>query len=40
MRPHRAEHARAVLIAACQEAIQLGAVEPVLERFIITPVTA
>lgn len=40
MRQHRAEHARAVLIAACQEAIQTGAVEPVLERFIIAPVTA
>lgn len=34
IRQHRAEHAQSVLIAACQEAIQTGAVEPVLDRFI------
>jgi len=40
IRQHRAEHARAVLIAACQEAIQTGAIEPVLERFITMPLAA
>ena len=40
IRQHRAEHARAVLIAACQEAIQMGRIEPVLERFVIMPLAA
>ncbi len=31
---HRAEHAREVLTSACQEAIQMGSIEPVLQRFI------
>ena len=37
IRQHRAEHARALLIAACEEAIQAGCMEPVLERFVVTP---
>jgi len=35
---HRAEHAQEVLTSACQEAIQMGSIEPVLQRFIATPV--
>jgi hypothetical protein len=35
---HRAEHAREVLTSACQEAIQMGSIEPVLQRFIAEPV--
>lgn len=35
---HRAEHAKDVLTSACQEAIQKGSVEPVLQRFIAKPV--
>jgi len=35
---HRAEHAREVLTSACQEAIRMGSIEPVLQRFITTPV--
>ena len=35
---HRAEHAREVLTSACQEAIQTGSIEPVLQRFIAEPV--
>jgi len=35
---HRAEHAREVLTSACQEAIQMGSIEPVLQRFIAAPV--
>jgi hypothetical protein len=35
---HRAEHAREVLTTACQEAIQTGSIEPVLQRFITVPV--
>lgn len=31
---------QAVLIAACQEAIQIGAIEPVLHRFIAMPLVA
>jgi len=38
IRQHRAEHAREVLISACQQAIQMGSIEPVLERFITAPV--
>jgi hypothetical protein len=30
----RAEHAREVLVAACEEVLQTGALQPVLERFI------
>jgi hypothetical protein len=37
---HRAEHARETLISACQQAIQLGSIEPVLQRFIAGPVFA
>jgi len=37
---HRAEHAREMLISACQQAIQLGSIEPVLQRFIAGPVFA
>ena len=37
IRQHRAEHARALLIAACEEAIQAGCMEPVLERFVVMP---
>ena len=40
IRQHRAEHAQALLIAACQEAIETGAIEPVLERFIAMPLAA
>lgn len=40
IRQHRAEHAQAVLIAACQEAIRTGAIEPILERFIAWPLAA
>lgn len=35
---HRAEHAQEVLTSACQEAIRMGSIEPVLQRFIATPV--
>lgn len=35
---HRAEHAREVLTTACQEAIQMGSIEPILQRFIAAPV--
>ena len=35
---HRAEHAREVLTSACQEAIQMGSIEPILQRFIAAPV--
>lgn len=38
IRQHRAEHARETLISACQEAIRLGSIEPVLQRFIAAPV--
>jgi len=38
IRQHRAEHAREVLISACQQAIQMGSIEPILERFITAPV--
>jgi hypothetical protein len=37
---HRAEHARDMLIAACEEAIQTGDVESVLRRFTMTPALA
>ena len=40
IRQHRAEHARETLISACQEAIQMGRIEPVLQRFIAEPVLA
>ncbi len=40
IRQHRAEHAREVLVAACQEAIQMGSIEPVLQQFVIDPVFA
>ncbi len=32
----RADHAREVLVTACQEVLQTGAIQPVLERFIAT----
>lgn len=35
---HRAEHAQEVLTSACQEAIRMGSIEPVLQRFIAAPV--
>lgn len=35
---HRAEHAQEVLTSACQQAIQTGSIEPVLQRFITAPV--
>ena len=34
IRQHRADHARQILTAACELAIETGAIEPVLERFI------
>jgi len=34
----RAEHAQEVLTSACQEAIRMGSIEPVLQRFIAAPV--
>jgi len=37
---HREEHAREVLVAACTEAVKLGAVEPVVERFLNLSQTA
>jgi hypothetical protein len=37
---HRVEHARETLISACQQAIQWGSIEPVLQRFIAGPVLA
>ncbi len=40
IRQHRSEHGRELLTAACQEAIRLGAVEPVLQRFTAAPVIA
>ena len=38
IRQQRAEHARETLISACQEAIRMGSIEPVLQRFIAAPV--
>jgi len=38
IRQQRVEHARETLISACQEAIQMGSIEPVLQRFITAPV--
>ena len=38
IRQQRAEHAQEVLTSACQEAIQMGSIEPVLQRFIAAPV--
>jgi hypothetical protein len=40
IRQHRTEHARDTLISACREAIRMGAIEPVLQRFIAMPVAA
>jgi hypothetical protein len=40
IRQHRVEHARETLISACQEALQMGSIEPVLQRFIADPVFA
>ena len=40
IRLHRAEHAQALLTAACQEAIRCGDIEPVLARFIDIPLAA
>jgi len=40
MRQHRGEHAREVLIAACQEVLQTGDIEPILERFTAMPLAA
>ncbi len=40
IRHHRAEHARETLVSACEEAIRLGSIEPVVQRFIIQPVLA
>ena len=34
----RAEHAQEVLTSACQEAIRMGSIKPVLQRFIAAPV--
>ncbi|NEP84520.1 MAG: transposase [Okeania sp. SIO3B3] len=34
VRTHRLEHARHLLTTACEQAVQLGQVEPVLKRFI------
>ena len=38
IRQQRAEHAREMLISACREAIRIGSVEPVLQRFVTPPV--
>jgi len=38
IRQHRIEHAQDTLVSACQEAIRMGSIEPVLERFIARPV--
>ena len=38
IRQHRAEHARDVLVSACQQAIQSGDIESVLRHFIDDPV--
>lgn len=40
MEHHRAEHACAVLRAACEQAVELDNVETVLERFLILPQVA
>lgn len=40
IRQHRAEHARETLVSACEEAIRLGSIEPVVQRFITRPVFA
>jgi len=40
IRQHRAEHARDVLVAACQQAVQTGSLQAVLERFIAMPLAA
>jgi hypothetical protein len=40
IRQHRTEHARDTLISACRESIRMGAIEPVLQRFIEMPVAA
>jgi hypothetical protein len=37
IRAHRHEHARQLLTAACEQAVQLGQVQPVLNRFIQSP---
>jgi DDE family transposase len=37
IRSHRLEHARQVLQVACQQALHLGQVEPILQRFIHSP---
>jgi hypothetical protein len=34
IRQHRAEHARDVLVSACQQAIESGGIEAVLQRFV------
>jgi hypothetical protein len=34
IRQQRADHAREILVAACEQVLQTGALEPVLERFI------
>ena len=34
IRLHRTEHARELLVEACREALKLGAIEPVLQRFL------
>jgi len=38
IRQHRAEHARKVLISAWWEAIHIGNIEPVVQRFVTVPV--
>jgi hypothetical protein len=38
IRQHRTEHARDVLVSACQQAIESGDIESVLQRFIDDPV--
>ena len=37
IRAHRREHARQLLIAACEQVIQLGQIQPVLNRFLRPP---
>ena len=37
IRQQRIEHAQDTLISACREAIQMGSIEPVLQRFIARP---
>ena len=34
IRTHRIEHAREILISACQQTLEQGAIEPVIERFL------